>query len=61
MVGVGGMTENEIVGSGDWESRSVSFETASGTAIADRDVYFLQSNFPSGVRDWVLHLSLIHI
>ena len=50
------MTENEIVGSGDWESRSVSFETASGTAIADRDVYFLQSNFPSGVRDWVLHL-----
>ena len=49
------MTRNEISG-GDWESRPDSFEAAADVAIPDGDVCFLQSNFPSGVRDWVLHL-----
>jgi hypothetical protein len=44
------MTRNEISG-GDWESRPDSFEAAADVAIPDGDVCFLQSNFPSGVRD----------
>ena len=50
------MTENEITTSAGWPLRQASFEAAAGVAIADGDVCFLQSNFPSGVRDWVLHL-----
>ena len=50
------MTENPIAGRADWNSRLASFEAVTGTAISDSDICFLQTNYPSGVRDWVLHL-----
>ena len=50
------MTKNQIAGRGEWEPRQASFQAVRDSAISDSEICFLQSSFPSGVRDWVLHL-----
>ena len=50
------MKNNPVAGGGVQNARQSSFQAAREAAIPDGDVCFVLSNFPSGVRDWVLHL-----